>query len=110
MSGDVESLNKSLQTQSIHYAPENGILTSLVANHSPINSYRSNKKSPDEDTDPDLIPNQYGNYYFFIRWSMTYTINNMFNFNYFIQKCATTLDTENNKKIHFYQCDNMLIN
>lgn len=61
-SSDVESLNKSLQTQSIHYAPENGMLTSLVANHSPINSYQSNKKSPDDDTDPDLIPNQYGNY------------------------------------------------
>lgn len=38
------------------------MLTSLVANHSPINSYQSNKKSPDDDTDPDLIPNQYGNY------------------------------------------------
>lgn len=61
-SSDVESLNKSLQTQSIHYTPENGMLTSLVANHSPINSYQSNKKSPDDDTDPDLIPNQYGNY------------------------------------------------
>ena len=59
------------------------MLTSLVANHSPINSYQSNKKSPDDDTDPDLIPNQYGNYLLYDGGLLWSTINNMFNYNYF---------------------------
>lgn len=53
-----------LQLQSMHHARDNGISTPLVDSNLLRQSPQILGEPPDvDDTDPDVIPNQYGKYH-----------------------------------------------